>query len=173
MQAQESIIATYMDKLILRLHEVVARGKNPVNLRDWYTWTTFDVIGDLALGDSFDCLEGSDYHPWVRLFSGLIREQAMLGSLTSLGLRPVGNFLAKYAGALGNRKQHTKYTEIKVKQRMELGSERLDLIEGLVKKKAEVVSIPTPLRNLMASNRPGRPRRSSNGDAKLDQTNPE
>ena len=145
MQAQETIIATYMDKLILRLRETVAKGNNTVNMRDWYAWTTFDVIGDRALGDSFKCLEATNYHPWVKLFTGFFKEQAFLVSLTAVGLRAVGNFLARHSGALRNRKQHHRFTEIKVKERMELGSERLDLVEGLIKKKADIVSLPTHL----------------------------
>ena len=141
MQAQDPIINAYVDKLIHRLRETVANGTNPINMRDWYTWTTFDVIGDLALGDSFNCLEGSDYHPWVSLFSGFIREITYLGAFTSMGLRPVANFIAKYGGGLKNRKQHSTYTEIKMKQRMELGAERPDFVEGLIKNKETIVSV--------------------------------
>jgi hypothetical protein len=28
---------------------------------------TFDVMGDLVFGESFGCLDSSDYHPWVKL----------------------------------------------------------------------------------------------------------
>ena len=141
MQGQDPIISAYVDKLIHRLRETVAKGTDPINMRDWYTWTTFDIIGDLALGDSFNCLEGSDYHPWVSLFTGFIKEMAYLGAFTSIGLRPVGNFIANYAGGMKNREQHSQYTEIKVKQRMELGAERPDFVEGLIKNKEMIVSV--------------------------------
>ena len=37
----------------------------------WYNFTTFDVLGDLAFGEPFGCLESGDYHPWVAMiFSG-------------------------------------------------------------------------------------------------------
>lgn len=40
-------------------------SKGKINLSDWYHWTTFDVIGDLAFGELFDYLSDQTYQPWV------------------------------------------------------------------------------------------------------------
>ena len=38
----------------------------------WYNLTTFDLIGDLSFGESFDGLENGTIHPWVAtIFSGV------------------------------------------------------------------------------------------------------
>ncbi|CCU75987.1 putative benzoate 4-monooxygenase cytochrome P450 [Blumeria hordei DH14] len=54
---QEPLIKTYTDLLISILRE---KASNPstsvVNLVDWYNYTTFDIIGELAFGESFECL---------------------------------------------------------------------------------------------------------------------
>lgn len=65
MRLQEPLIARYIDLLVARLHERAAPDR-PLNIMAWYNYTTFDVIGDLAFGEAFGCLEKSDYHPWVK-----------------------------------------------------------------------------------------------------------
>ena len=61
---QEYIIAGYVDKFIERLgkryaDKEVGPGGEFCNLVDWYNYTTFDIIGDLAFGSAatFECLE--------------------------------------------------------------------------------------------------------------------
>jgi hypothetical protein len=49
----------YFDFLMQRLHENC--GKT-VDVNKWYNLTTFDVIGDLAFGESFDGLRNSGLH---------------------------------------------------------------------------------------------------------------
>lgn len=139
MQAQEPIIGAYVDTLIDRLRSNATAGKNPLNMREWLNWTTFDIIGDLAFGSSFGCLENSNYHPWVKLFTGFIRQMSVMITLRMLGWRRLVNFLAKNGG-MKNRDEHSKLTREKLMQRIELGSERLDLVEGLLKKKDQIVS---------------------------------
>jgi hypothetical protein len=72
MRAQEPIIGQYVDMLIEKLTiEARAAGASSegVNLKDWVNWTTFDIIGNLAFGSDFGCLQGSDWHPWVKMMA--------------------------------------------------------------------------------------------------------
>ncbi|RYP29493.1 hypothetical protein DL767_006683 [Monosporascus sp. MG133] len=138
MHGQEPIIGAYVDKLIERLRENAVAGKNPLNMREWLNWTTFDVIGDLAFGSPFGLLEDSKYHPWVDLAIGFFQQTSFLVSLRMIGATHLLNFLAKYAGGISKRQEHVKLTEEKVKQRMELGAERPDFIEGFLQKKEQV-----------------------------------
>ncbi|TGO07172.1 hypothetical protein BTUL_0316g00080 [Botrytis tulipae] len=72
LQAQEPILKKYVDKLIARLeHE--ATSEVPVDMVKWYNLTTFDLIGDLAFGQSFGGLENSQYHFWVSTIFDSIR----------------------------------------------------------------------------------------------------
>lgn len=71
MRLQEPLIARYIDLLIARLRERAAPDR-PLNIMAWYNYTTFDVIGDLAFGEAFGCLEKSDYHPWVKAIFYLV-----------------------------------------------------------------------------------------------------
>ncbi|RYO89206.1 hypothetical protein DL766_003612 [Monosporascus sp. MC13-8B] len=148
MRGQEPIIGAYVDLLIRRLREnsesaappaggngkgEVATATVPVNMREWLNWTTFDVIGDLGFGSAFDCLEKSDYHPWI----DLITHNLFIGSigiaLNYLGLRPIVHYYANR----GSQGEQFELVRAKLRRRMELDVERPDLIEGLIRKKDE------------------------------------
>ncbi|KAK7999076.1 hypothetical protein PG991_014751 [Apiospora marii] len=73
MLEQQPLIKRYVDLLLQRLHERGDGGRTPLDVCKWYNWTTFDIIGDLAFGESFDNLETGNYHPWVSIiFESLV-----------------------------------------------------------------------------------------------------
>ena len=64
---QEPLITSHVDKLISRLRQQCERQERGavLNIVKWYNFCVFDVIGDLAFGESFGCLDRQDYHSWV------------------------------------------------------------------------------------------------------------
>ena len=74
LKAQESLIQSSIDLLMTRIRE--AAGSNPEHITDldrWFAYTTFDIIGDLAFGESFNCLRDSKFHPWVAMAFGNLK----------------------------------------------------------------------------------------------------
>lgn len=140
MREQEPVIQVYIDLLIKRLHENCAAGSNALDLTAWYNWTTFDIIGDLAFGESFGCLQNSEYHPYVHL----IFESARVGTIfQTIGFYPVLKriFWAMVPqSAMARFVRQVNLSMAKLKKRMEPGNERADLIEGLLLNKNELVS---------------------------------
>lgn len=53
---QEDILQGYVSKFIAGLKAMSDRGEM-FNLVNWYNFTTFDIIGDLAFGEPFGCLD--------------------------------------------------------------------------------------------------------------------
>ncbi|KAI5867907.1 cytochrome P450 [Durotheca rogersii] len=137
MREQEPIIGAYVDLLIQRLYENSKGGTAPLNMREWYNWTTFDVIGDLGFGSSFDLLRESAYHPWILLITSTIRENAIFQALNHLGLQPILGLLHSW-GLMPKNDEHMALVRAKLKQRMELGVERPDIIEGLIRKQNDL-----------------------------------
>lgn len=71
MAEQAPIIMFYIDLFLQRLKENSVNG-GAVDMLKWLNFVTFDIIGDLGLGESFHSLENSDYHPWVlNIFNGI------------------------------------------------------------------------------------------------------
>ena len=65
---QEHLIISYINLLINRLRDCASQEDTAiVDLVKWFNFTTFDIIGDLSLGDSFNCLQKSRLHGWVSI----------------------------------------------------------------------------------------------------------
>jgi hypothetical protein len=66
LREQEPILQEYIGVLMKRLHDQVRAGWGcgDVNLVDWYSWTTFDIVGELGFGETFGCLSSSVHHEW-------------------------------------------------------------------------------------------------------------
>lgn len=68
---QEPILQYYVDLFIRRLRDQsVTDGR--IDIVKWYNFFTFDVIGDLAFGESFHCLETGQNHPWIEFIFKII-----------------------------------------------------------------------------------------------------
>ena len=50
-----------------------AKSESKINLSDWFKYLTFDIIGDLSFGESFDCLEKDDFHPYISCMMGALK----------------------------------------------------------------------------------------------------
>ncbi|KAF4839749.1 Cytochrome P450 monooxygenase 1 [Colletotrichum siamense] len=137
---QQPLIMQYVNLFIQRLHENCAKGE-PIDLMAWYNFTTFDIIGDLAFGEPFGCLERSDYHPWIRT----IFISARLGTVVQTAnhypwMKKLMLNLLATKSARASRGKNLNNAREKVQRRMDLGGKggRPDLIEGLLKKKDEL-----------------------------------
>ena len=156
MREQEPIITSYVDLLVQRLREhcveevysdekVTTKAK-ALDLRTWYNWTTFDIIGDLAFGEPFGCLREINYHPWVKTIANTIQSGAIFQAVKYLGLDWI--LLPVLKLVMRSRKEHQQMMTAMLKRRMQVKGERHDLIEGLLKKKDDWVSdhpIPHPI----------------------------
>ncbi|KAK0609415.1 cytochrome P450 [Immersiella caudata] len=136
MREQQPIIKGYVDLLIRRLRERCGQG-NRVDIVAWYNYTTFDVIGDLAFGESFGCLENSDYHPWVKAIFELARAGTVFQFLAQYPLLMRLVFALMPKKLMEEQEHHMELTKAKLRRRMESGKERSDLVEGLLQKKDE------------------------------------
>lgn len=67
---QEPLIQSYVELFITRLLEKTSAAEDGiarVDIAQWFNFFTFDIIGDLSFGESFHCLESSQYHPWIAI----------------------------------------------------------------------------------------------------------
>jgi cytochrome P450 len=68
LREMEPLIQSSIGLLIRRLRD---QCKSPevyrnIDMSACYNFLTFDLIGNLVMGESYHCLEDADYHPWVR-----------------------------------------------------------------------------------------------------------
>ncbi|KAI0130193.1 cytochrome P450 [Xylariales sp. AK1849] len=91
--AQEPLLVLYADKMVTRMGQVMERDGR-IDIVDFFNFTTFDIMAELAFGEPLGLLENADYIPWVRIiFDGLkyIVFRAVLLDIPVLG--PALNWL--------------------------------------------------------------------------------
>ncbi|PVH97982.1 putative cytochrome P450 [Periconia macrospinosa] len=71
---QEALISGVVDDFITQLGLVGAAG---VNIVDWFTMATFDIIGDLAFGETFSGIKSAQKHPWIARIEGAMMQGAL------------------------------------------------------------------------------------------------
>lgn len=145
MREQEPVFRKYTNLLVSRLREHSAAPK-PLDMVSWYTWTTFDIVGDLAFGEPFGCLERVTDDPWINGIFNALKYAPFVATVTYYGL---DNLLLPLlnASVRKGRTLHDAFTEAKLRRRMELKTERHDLIEGLLKNTEKLNMDITSLRS--------------------------
>lgn len=151
MENQQPLIQTYINLFIQRMHENAAKG-NTVDMVSWFNWTTFDIIGDLAAGEPFGCLESSSMHPWIAQLFDSVSFQVFGSELSRYPL--IGSILPKLLPPKLAKAKETRqrFAAEKVERRIARG-ERPDLIGALLKKK-EVSKVQESFRKLRQFEKP-------------------
>jgi cytochrome P450 len=133
LREQESLVQHYVDLLVEKLRAECAFSRSTVDMMKWYNYTTFDIIGDLAFGEPFDCLQDNRYHPWVKMvfqsvkmsvYLRLIHLYPMLESL-------VKRLLPKKAARMRN--EHWHMSKDKVGRRLDLQTSRPDFMSCILR----------------------------------------
>ncbi|OCL05893.1 cytochrome P450 monooxygenase-like protein [Glonium stellatum] len=134
LRQQESIINSFIDVLIQKLHQKATLG-SPVDMVRWLNFTTFDIIGDLCFSESFDALKNEDYHFWIaNIFRGLkfSRIFRVLRGYPIIGYPLLGLFQLFPALAKA-REKHRQYTEDKTARRLDKKSEQQDFMSYILR----------------------------------------
>jgi cytochrome P450 len=135
MLEQQPIICRYFDRFFECMEEKSLHDPpQPIDICTWYNYTTFDIIGDLAFGESFSCLETSTLHPWIALITRFIRQ----GHLMAVFRRFIWNFdqiLMTVAGktAADARIQYVSLVQERLDKRLSLPTERPDWVDSMTR----------------------------------------
>jgi cytochrome P450 len=111
-----------------RLNGEITASRDTLDMTRWYNFTTFDIIGDLAFGEPFDCLRESQYHPWVSMVFNsskvalLMRPLVVYPFLAPIVRRLLPKRLARMRAA------HFALSAEKVHRRLETKTDRPDFM---------------------------------------------
>lgn len=119
LKEQELLLQGYVDLLVEKLRG--RGGAEPVNMADYFLYTTFDIAGDLTYGESFGCLERENYHAWLKVMMAHFRRLVIGGSILIVlpFLRPFIPYLIPKK-VQEEAKQRFDFTVEKVGQRLAL-----------------------------------------------------
>lgn len=144
MAEQQPLINTYIDLFMERLREHGENGSRPIDASKWFEWTTFDIIGDLAFGESFGCLRTSASHPWVESFFDSMKLIPAIEAISDLPffsiLAPLYFMLFIPKNLATQRRTSQQSAEESLKKRLGLGTDRPDFVQAMLKGGKEHVS---------------------------------
>ena len=122
LRQQENLVQSYIDLLVHQLQGFASSPDTPlVDIVKWLNFTTFDIVGDLSLGESFHCLDKGLYHGWVSILFSQFKAAALLVSLRLLGLgKPLRIFLPK--SLLKKRTEHANTANERIHRRLDQGA---------------------------------------------------
>lgn len=131
----EPVVEGYANLLIKRLYEQIQEGggEAKLNMLDWYVWTSFDIMGDLAFGEKFECLQSQKLHPWVRSLCSFLHYRALqrVYHRFVLSRRVLPLLLPKRLKKIAA--DNWGKTVDTVTRRMELGTRRPDFMSEILK----------------------------------------
>lgn len=137
---QEPLITSHVDKLISRLRQQCDSQERGVvlDIVKWYNFCVFDIIGDLAFGESFGCLDRQEYHSWIATIIHHFKAAVLMSACRyypSL-YRLLVWFVPK--SSVQKQAQHFSMARDKVQSRLSKQSEHPDFLSHLAKAKASL-----------------------------------
>ena len=131
LKEQQPIIDSHVDLLMQRLREVSKTGR-PIDIHQWFNYTTFDIIGDLAFGEPFGCLESSTYHPWVSQLFPYLKTVAFVALVDSwVPMKYWLPWTPKFL--IRTMSEHMAMTKEKVERRLAAETSRKDFIHFILR----------------------------------------
>ena len=129
----EPIVGKYVDVLIESLGREIESdgGETVVDMVRWLNFATFDIISDLGWGESFQCLEKQDYHPWITV---ILQFQALMVA-AALSYYPFLERLVSYItpkSALAGLNLVLSTSETNVKSRLRRKTDRADIMSYIM-----------------------------------------
>ena len=129
LREQEPKVEKYVDLFVQRLKEYSPEG--PQDILAWLNWATFDLIGDLAFGEPFNCLEDARLHPWIEAIYGNLKVSVLTSHVAFYGFSWILPWLVPKR-LFELRLINYQYVSDKIERRVKLGQERGDFLDKII-----------------------------------------
>ena len=88
-----------------------------VDLVEWFSWTTFDIVGELGFGETFGCLTDERHHSWSALVFSHFKAASLVTSVRFYPL--LERFLRWWLPSpVTNRQGHFQLSREKIHRRL-------------------------------------------------------
>ena len=124
LKASHPLIQGYCDLLIEKFKQMVLQDPKRralVDISDWMTFFTMDVIGDLCFGEPFGCLENGQYHDWVEKSFQYVKAITMVAAPRYYSIR-VTDFVLRNLlprSVTEGQKVHKRYADDRINRRLD------------------------------------------------------
>ncbi|KAH9219182.1 putative cytochrome P450 [Leptodontidium sp. 2 PMI_412] len=136
LRQQEDLLTPYFSLLVTRLKEQIdGPNAGKVDIKNWYNFLTFDIIGDMSFGESFHALEAGEYHQWMaNLFNGVKYARLMAIASFYQPARMILNMIVKCVPAIAAaREEHLSFCRRKTERRLDMDTDRKDFMSYILR----------------------------------------
>ena len=141
LRTQHPLIQHHGDTLVFKLYELAtalgnAKSGALINMTDWVNFFTMDVIGDLAFGEPFGCIERGEYHVWVRTLFMYLKGMSLAAapryypSLEFLLMKLIPQSI------IDGQLRHQQYAQERINKRLNSVTDRPDFMTSFMKNNA-------------------------------------
>ena len=140
--AQEDIIQRCLNDFIAKIGPASQRSPEGINMVEWFEMSAFDLLGEMAFGDSFGCIAEEKHHFWIDMVLQHVADFVLMDNLRRFAVFKGFTKWLLPSLVMSVRAKHTQYSRDKVRRRLESGSPRKDFFTNIVSKvKAGEVSL--------------------------------
>ncbi|CAD6584580.1 MAG: hypothetical protein ASARMPREDX12_001698 [Alectoria sarmentosa] len=130
---QEGLVQGVVDVFVRKIGGAgLGEKEGGVNLTEWFEMVAFDVLGEMAFGEGFGCVENEEPHFWIELILKHLLAVTLVDNLRRWPLMAtIGRFLLPKA-TVSVRDKHSNFSRTQVKHRLESQSPRRDFLTNIV-----------------------------------------
>ncbi|ETS83962.1 hypothetical protein PFICI_05838 [Pestalotiopsis fici W106-1] len=136
MADQQPLINRYINLFLQKISERCNNGTVALDMTDWYEFMTFDMIGDLAFGESFGCLEKEKAHPWVNILFDSLKFLPWLQAINDFPffsiLKPSYFVLLMPRDILRKRQDSIEFSKASLGKRLSSPITRPDFVDAML-----------------------------------------
>ncbi|KAK7706049.1 hypothetical protein SLS57_009830 [Botryosphaeria dothidea] len=120
LKEQEPLLLKHINLLVEKVREKSAESGGVIDICNFFNFTTFDIMGDLAFGKPLGLLERAEYNPWVRSTFAGIKMFSLRSAITYYV--PVIDYVMPLLlprSLQEKRRAHLKYSADQVRERLD------------------------------------------------------
>ncbi|KAK3324443.1 putative cytochrome P450 [Cercophora scortea] len=133
LREQETVVAGQVDLFVKKIGGGGKPGSGGLNMTKWYEMLAFDILGEMAFGEPFGCVEDGEPHFWQELILGHLYFITVADNLRRFPMVPtIARMIFPFMSSIKNK--HTGYTREKVERRLQSKGMRKDFMSNLTSK---------------------------------------
>ncbi|TGO48983.1 hypothetical protein BCON_0224g00100 [Botryotinia convoluta] len=126
------------DLLINRLNNLVMSSTSQgngtiIDIFQWASWFTVDVVGELALGESFGCLANSELHPWANTLNNFLKGMVYAAATRWYPLIETMVFELLPKSVMEMQRKHSEFANDRINKRLNLEKQKPDFVISFMK----------------------------------------
>ncbi|KAL2833626.1 cytochrome P450 [Aspergillus pseudoustus] len=144
LHAQDGIVQGVIDGFVAKAGRLCREGsggrggtrwkEGGIDVTEWYEMVAFDILGEMAFGEGFGCVEREEHHFWIRLILDHLIGIDLVDNLRRIGpLAMLGRYLLPWL-TVSVKNKHSGYSRAKVAKRLNTPSTRPDFLSTLIDK---------------------------------------